>query len=157
MCYFVFKYSPHTNIYEFCFRSCQLEAQFTIAHFFKEINKNVFSCLRTQSAYNIIWDARIKNTNVSAANRQRVLIGWRKFKWKRHKAVNVGLKTGKGVSWRPDATRHGKDSLLDTRDDDVNSRKLRASILGWGPKRSLTPRHESVRTGSARNHELELQ
>ena len=51
-----------------------------------DVQEWVFSTLYCK----IIRDARIRNKNVLKANRQRVLIGWRELKWKRHEAVDAG-------------------------------------------------------------------
>ena len=69
--------------------------------------------------WKIIRDAQVENRNLSAANRQRVLIGWRELKWKRHEAVDASKKTRRELvgGWR----RRGKNSQLKTSHDDIKT------------------------------------
>ena len=76
---------------------------------------------------NLIRDVQVQNRKVSAANRQRVLIGW---SWLKRKSSYEWTR----VSWLPHATRNKKSVGLQTRRCE-DSRNLQAPFLEWAPKK----------------------
>ena len=88
---------------------------------------------------------RLRHWNVSAGNRQRVLISWREFKRKSRSGSACGIRNWKKELATGPATKMWKRP------------KFSSPFLGWGPERSFTPRREYVRTDSASKHMLELQ